>query len=192
MQVPQGFFAESHEPWPLSLRFGSRHSSPTWGVSMFPANLRHRIVRAASRHTDPVSLFFQSLFWERTVRSVLERVERLPTNVQGEIATCVGKYIHFARDATDDANLTRFIEAAAGERAKLAQKSTVNPGWSALALAEAWCICRLGLSNGTLDPSSATSITTAIEDFAGRAAAGFLYDRIAGLKPTRALPTYPT
>ena len=40
---------------------------------MFPANLLHRTVRNGSRLTDPVPLFFQSLFWERTVRSVLER-----------------------------------------------------------------------------------------------------------------------
>ena len=125
------------------------------GVGMFPTKLRHRIVRAASRHTDPVSLFFQSLFWERAVRSVLERVERRPTNVQAEIATCVGKYIQFARDATDDASLTRFIETAAGERAKVTQKSTVDPRWSALALAEAWCISRLGLCNGNMNRHSA-------------------------------------
>ena len=41
----------------------------------------------------------RSLFWERTVLSVLERVERLPTNVQGEIATRVGKYINLAQRA---------------------------------------------------------------------------------------------
>jgi len=152
---------------------------------MLPGNLGHRSIQDASRHTGQVPLF-----WETTVLSVVERVERLPTNVQSEIATCVGQYIHAARTATDDANMTRFIEAAAGERAKLAQKSTVNPGWSALALAEAWCICRLGLSNGTLDPSSAMSITTAIENFAGRAADGV--GRIAGSKATRALPAYPT
>jgi hypothetical protein len=155
---------------------------------MLPGNLGHNSIQDASRHTGQVP----SLFWETTVLSVVERVERLPTNVQSEIATCVGQYIiHAARTATDDANMTRFIEAAAGERAKLAQKSTVNPGWSALALAEAWCICRLGLSNGTLDPSSAIAITTAIEDFATRAADDGV-DRIAGLKATRALPTYPT
>jgi hypothetical protein len=164
--MPQGFLPSPNEPSPPSLRLEARRSSPTWGVGMFPANLLHRSVRNASRHTDPVPLFFQSLFWERTVRSVLERVERLPTNVQGEIATCVGKYIHFARTATDDATMTRFIEAAAEERAKVAQKSTVNPGWSALALAEAWCISRLGLSNGNMNRLSAVSVISAIEAFA--------------------------
>jgi hypothetical protein len=141
---------------------------------MLPRNLGHRSIQDASRRTGEVP----SLFWETTVLSVVDRVERLPTNVQREIATCVGKYIHAARTATDDANMTRFIEAAGGERAKLAQKSAVNPVWSALALAEAWCICRLGLSNDTLDPFRAMCITTAIEDFAGRA------DGVA-LKPIR-------
>ena len=61
----------------------------------------------------------RSLFWERTVLSVLERVERLPTNVQGEIATRVGKYINLAQTARGDAaTMRRFIEAAAGERRK--------------------------------------------------------------------------
>jgi hypothetical protein len=100
---------------------------------------------------------------------VVERVERLPTNVRREIATCVGKYIHAARTATGEANMTRFIEVAAGERAKLAQKSTVNPIWSALALAEAWCICQLGLSNGTLDPSALYRKTFDGEDALGAA-----------------------
>ena len=152
---------------------------------MLSGNLGHRNIQDASRHTGEVP----SLLWETTVLSVVERVERFPTKVRGEIATCVGKYIHAAGTTTDNANMTRFIEAAAGERAKLAQKSAVNPVWSALALAEAWCICRLGLSNGTLDLSSAMSIITAIEDFAGRAAAGV--GPIGGLKATRALPTYP-
>ena len=132
---------------------------------MFPANLRHSSARDASRHTGQGALFFQSLFWERTVLSVLERVERLPTNVQGEIAICVGKYIHFARTATDDATMTRFIEAAAGERAKVAQKSTADPRWSAPALAEAWCVSRLGLSNGNMNRLSAVSVISAIEAF---------------------------
>jgi hypothetical protein len=134
---------------------------------MLPGNLGQRSIQDASRHTGQVLLF-----WETTVLSVVERVERFPTNVRREIASCVGQYIHAARTATGEANMTRFIEAAAGERATLAQKSAVNPVWSALALAEAWCICRLGLSNGTLDPSSAMSITNAIEDLAGRPADG--------------------
>ena len=162
-----GLFYESNEPWPppsLRLRFDVAHRHG--GSACFLQIYSIGAFGDASRHTDPVPLFFQSLFWERTVRSVLERVERLPTNVQGEIATCVGKYIHFARTATDDATMTRFIEAAAEERAKVAQKSTANPGWSALALVEAWCVSRLGLSNGNMNRLSAVSVISAIEAFA--------------------------
>ena len=118
----------------------------------------------------------RSLFWERTVLSVLERVERLPTNVQGEIATRVGKYINLAQTARGDAaTLRRFIEAAAGERAKVAPggKSTGDPRWTAPALAEAWSISRLGLSNGNLNRLSAMSVITAIEAFASERAASF-------------------
>jgi hypothetical protein len=116
---------------------------------------------------NPANKWFRSLFWERTVFSLLAKVEGLPLDLQGEIATRVGKYINLARTAQDDAALTRFIEAAAEERAKLAQgaKSTANPLWTAAALAEAWCVSRLGLSNGTLNRLSAMSVSTAIEAF---------------------------
>ena len=114
----------------------------------------------------------RSLFWERTVLSVLERVD--DQNVQGEIATRVGKYINLAQTARGDAaTMRRFIEAAAGERAKVAPgaKSTVDPRWTAPALAEAWSISRLGLSNGNLNRLSAMSVITAIEAFASERAA---------------------
>jgi hypothetical protein len=116
---------------------------------------------------NPADKWFHSLLWERTVLSVLAKVERLPPNVQGEIADRVGKYIDFARTARDDATLTRFIEAAAGERVKVAQgaKSTANPLWTAPALAETWCVSRLALSNGNLNRHSTMSVITAVEDF---------------------------
>ena len=100
-------------------------------------------------------------------------MEKLPANLQGEIATRVGNYIDLARTAQDDDTLTRFVEAAAGEREKVAQaaKSTTNPLWTAAALSEAWCVSRLGLFNGTLNRLSAMSVSTAIEAFAsGRTA----------------------
>jgi hypothetical protein len=139
---------------------------------MAPENLHDITMSAPSQPTGREPLLLRSLFWERTALSLLEKVERLPTNVQVEIATRVGNYIHFARTVRDQAKMTRFIEAAAEERAKVAQgeKFTINPRWTAPALAEAWCISRLGLSNGTLNPSSAMSITTAIEDFASERA----------------------
>jgi hypothetical protein len=94
------------------------------------------------------------------VLSVLERVKRLPPNVQREVAGRVGKYIDLAGTTSDDAALARFIEAAAGERAKIIEqraKPTVDRPWAIAALAEAWCIARLGLLNGPLNRDSAMS-----------------------------------
>ena len=115
---------------------------------------------------NPANKLFRSLSWERTVFSLLADVEGLPPNLQGEIATRVAEYINFARTARDNATLMRFIEAAAGERAR----STTDALWTAAALAEAWCVSRLGLSNGKLNRLSALSVSTAIEDFAAGSA----------------------
>ena len=41
-------------------------------------------------------MFVRSLFWERTVLSLLEKVHQLPSNVQAEIADRVGGYIDIA------------------------------------------------------------------------------------------------
>jgi hypothetical protein len=121
---------------------------------------------------NPANKWFRSLYWERTVFSLLANVERLPPNLQDEIALRVDKYINLARTARDDATLTRFIDAAAGERARVVEgaKSTTNPLWTAAALAEAWCVSRLGLSKGNLNRLSALSVSTAIEDFASGSA----------------------
>jgi hypothetical protein len=133
---------------------------------------------------NPANKLFRSLFWEKAVFSLLAKVERLPPNLQNEIATRVGEYINLARTAKDDATLTRFIEAAAGERAKVAQeaKSTANPLWTASALAEAWCVSRLGVSNGTLNRYAAMSVSTAIEAFASGRAAWFTSSTPVGQK----------
>jgi hypothetical protein len=109
---------------------------------------------------------WRSLFWERSTFSLLAKVEGLPINVQREIANRAGKYINLARTARDGDTLKRFIEAAAGEREKVTQRSIANPLWTAAALAEAWCVSRLGLSNGNLNRYSAMSVSTAIEAFA--------------------------
>ena len=121
---------------------------------------------------NPANKWFRSMFWERTVLSILAKVERLPPNLQGEIAIRVDKYINLARTAQDDATLTRFIDAAAGERARVVEgaRSTINPLWTAAALAEAWCVSRLGLSKGNLNRLSALSVSIAIEDFTSRSA----------------------
>jgi|SRR5262245_24427116 len=131
--------------------------------------------RLPDRQSDlnPANKWFRSLFWEKTVLSLLTKVEVLPLNVKAEIATRVGKYINFARTARDDATLTCFIEAAAAERERVARqaRSTANPLWTAAALGEVWCLTRLGLSNGTLNRYSAMSVNTAIETFVSERAA---------------------
>jgi hypothetical protein len=118
-------------------------------------------------------MFFRSLFYERTVLSLLEKVQRLPPNVQAEIATRVGNYIDLARTASEEASLARVATAAGQEREKVivqGVKSAVDQRWAAPALAEAWCIARLGLSNGSLDRHSAMAIIVAIEAFASKRA----------------------
>src|SRR5262245_57070725 len=70
---------------------------------------------ASRSELNPANKLFRSLSWERTVLSFLAKVERLPLNLKAEIADRVGKFINFARTAKDDADLTRFIEAAAAE-----------------------------------------------------------------------------
>jgi hypothetical protein len=114
-------------------------------------------------------MFFRSLFWERTVLSLLQKVQQLPSNVQAEIATRVSNYINLARTASDEASLARFATAAVEEREKViaeGAKSPVDQRWAAPALAEAWCVARLGLSNGNLNRHSAMAVILAIEAFA--------------------------
>ena len=135
---------------------------------MLLATLPDLVQPAPSRLSgqDPL---LRSLSLERTVLSVLERVKRLPDNLQGEIAASVGNNVNLARSATDDAALTGFIEAAAAERAQIIDqmaKPRVNGPWATAALAEAWCIARLGLLNGSLNRYSAMSVIAAIEAFA--------------------------
>ena len=120
-------------------------------------------------------MFFRSLFYERAVLSHLEKVQRLPPNVQAEIATRVGNYINLVRTASDEVFLERFARAANQERdTAFAQgaKSDVDLRWAAPALAAAWCNAVLGLSNGNLNRHSAMAIIVAIEAFALKRAFG--------------------
>ena len=114
-------------------------------------------------------MFFRSLFWERTVLSLLEKVKRLPANVQSEIANRVAGYIDIADATGDECSLEQFAAAAVKEREKvIAQgvKSTLDQRWAAPALAVAWCVARLGLYNGSLSRHSAMAVIVAIEAFA--------------------------
>jgi hypothetical protein len=112
-------------------------------------------------------MFFRSLFYERAVLSLLEEVKQLPLHAQAEIAARVSNYIHEAK-TTDEAALNRFVAAAKKER----EAMTAAAGRPALAhvagpaLAEAWCVARLGLSEASMDEHCAITIIVAIETFA--------------------------
>jgi hypothetical protein len=113
-------------------------------------------------------MFFRSLFYERTVLSLVEKVEQLPLHVQAEIATRLSNYINQAKTAGDELPLDRFLATAAQERERViaqTDKSAIAQ-WAAPALAEAWCTAMVGLSNGTLDRHSALAIIVGIEAFA--------------------------
>jgi len=118
-------------------------------------------------------MFFRSFFYERTVLSLVEKVQRLPPNVQTEIAVRLRKYINLARSAKDEASLVRVATATGQERERLiaqGAKSPVDQRWAALALAEAWCVAMLGLSNGSLNRHSAMTIIATIDAFAFKTA----------------------
>jgi len=116
-------------------------------------------------------MFFRSLFWERTVLSLLEKVQDLPPNVQAEIATRAGDFIKLASAASDEASLAKFAKAAVEERKQVVAQgatSKVDQRWAAPALAEAWCVARIGLSNRSLDRHSAMGVITAIAAFTAK------------------------
>ena len=116
-------------------------------------------------------MFIRSLLWERTVLSLLEKLEQLPPNVQAAISERVTNFIILAKSASDESSLARFAAAAVEERERvIAQgvKSNVDQRWAAPALSEAWCIAKLGLSNGSLNRHSATAVIAAIEAFASK------------------------
>jgi hypothetical protein len=103
------------------------------------------------------------------VLSLLEKVHQLPSNVQAEIADRVGGYIDIAGATKDETILEQFAAAAVKEREEvIAQgvKSQLDQRWAAPALAEAWCVARLGLDNGRLSRHSALAVIAAIESFA--------------------------
>jgi hypothetical protein len=128
-------------------------------------------------------MFVRSLFWERTVLSLLEKVQHLPSNVQSEIASRVGGYIEIAEATGDERTLEQFAAAAVKEREQvIAQgvKSQLDQRWAAPALAEAWCVAKLGLDNGRLSRHSAMAVIAAIEAFApNRSIGGFRTDPAA-------------
>ena len=132
-------------------------------------------------------MFFRSLFWERTVLSLLEKVQELPPNVQADIANRVGGYIAIASTTHEAGSLERFAAAAVEEQGKVIAQginSTLDQRWAASAFAEAWCVARAGLYNGSLSRHSAMAVIAAIEAFALERPAyltrGPALDRLAG------------
>jgi hypothetical protein len=79
-------------------------------------------------------MFFRSLFWERTVLTLLEQVQDLPRNVQVEIANRAGDFIHLGKTATDEVSLAKFAVAAVEERKQAVAQgitSKVDQRWAA-------------------------------------------------------------
>ena len=122
------------------------------------------------RARDGPAMFFRSLFYERNVLMHLARVQQLPPEVQAEIAKRVGNFIESAKPVSDDL-LPRFGEAAREEKRRaveLGAKSDTDPLWAAPAISEAWCIAKLGLVTGDLNPHSAIRIMSAVENFTAK------------------------
>jgi hypothetical protein len=116
-----------------------------------------------------------SFSYEGSVLSHLEKVQRLPADVQVDIAKRVDSYIKLARAANDEDLLAPLALGAMEEQAKAIGQgvnSTMDPRWAAPAIAEAWCYATISLSKGYLDPSDAKAIISAIEAFASSRAQG--------------------
>jgi hypothetical protein len=87
-------------------------------------------------------MFFLSFLYERTVLSLLEKLQQLPAEVQVEIAKRVDRFISLAKAVTSEPLLTRCVAMVMEEQAKAIGQgvdSTLDPRLAAPALAEAWC-----------------------------------------------------
>jgi len=111
-----------------------------------------------------------SFSYGESVLSHLEKVQRLPVEVQADIARCVGIYIKLGKAAKDEGLLARLASSAREEQAKAVGQgvNTMDPRWAAPAIAEAWCYATISLSKGYLDRLHAEAIIGAIEAFASR------------------------
>ena len=114
-------------------------------------------------------MFFRSLLWERTVLSLLEKVEELPPNVQAEIAKHVGDHIEIASAAHEADSMKRLAAAAVEQREQAAAEginSALDQRCAVPAFVEAWCVAKLALYDGSLSRQSAMAVLAAIEAFA--------------------------
>jgi hypothetical protein len=108
-----------------------------------------------------------SFSYEESVLSHLEQVQRLPAEVQKDIATGIDSYIKLAKAAGDDALIARIASSAMEEQAKAIGKGAnmMDPLWAVPAIAEAWCYAKISLSKGYLDHLHAEAIMGAVEAF---------------------------
>jgi hypothetical protein len=84
--------------------------------------------------SSPSSCYAESVF------SHLEKVQKLPLEVQTDIAKRVDTYLSVARTANNEAIVATVASSAMQEQAKaIGQGGTMDPRWAAPAIVEAWC-----------------------------------------------------
>jgi hypothetical protein len=111
---------------------------------------------------------FPSFSYGGSVLSHLEKVQRLPADVQVDIAKRIDSYFKLARAANNEDLLAPLALGAMEEQAKAIGQgvnSTMDPRWAAPAIAEAWCYATISLSKGYLDRLHAEAIIGAVEAF---------------------------
>jgi hypothetical protein len=105
-------------------------------------------------------------FLSRIGALALGEVQKLPLEVQTDIAKRVDIYLNVARAANKEAILATVASSAIQEQAKaMGEGGTMDPRWAAPAIAEAWCYATMSLSKGYLDQLHAQAIIGAIEAF---------------------------
>ena len=108
-----------------------------------------------------------SISYAESVLSHLEKVQKLPVDVQTNIARRVDSYIMIARAAKNETILATLASTAREDQAKAIGQGgdTMDPRWAAPAIAEAWCYATISLSKGYLVRLHAEAIIGAIESF---------------------------
>ena len=112
-------------------------------------------------------MFSPSISYAELVLSHLEKVQKLPVEVQTNIARRVDSYLMIARAAKDETIVATLASTAMEDQAKAIRQGgdTMDPRWAAPAIAEAWCYATISLSKGYLVRLHAEAIIGAIESF---------------------------
>jgi len=104
--------------------------------------------------------------YAESVLSHLEKVQKLPLEVQTDIAKRVDTYLSVARAANNEAIVATVASSAMQEQAKaIGQGGTMDPRIARATIVEAWCYATMSLSKGYLDQLHAQAIIGAIEAF---------------------------